>query len=257
MPGGPFDSSRTRVAPFFDQLHARDPFGQSWLPPLLALPTFGSDTPRPRATSPLREYGWGETERALAAPATLLEWLVQNVKAPPGTTEASVGPERWGLVRRDPDRVDAALAALGSGSRGRAWYVFEGPSYPDAYLATDDLVVVIEGKRTEPGPTTSTTWMPVRHQMLRHLDAALDTLDGRALLGFFMVEGDGEDAIPPVWRDACRDTLIPAAIDGSLPHRSEAERRIIRDAFLGVATWQRACQALDVPFASLPDRVDD
>ena len=54
----------------------------------------------------------------------------------------------------------------------RAWYVFEGQTSVDAYLCTSRYVVLVEGKRTESGPTTHTSWMEVRHQVLRNIDAA-------------------------------------------------------------------------------------
>ena len=140
--------------------------------------------------------------------------------------------------------------------RDRAWYVFEGPSYPDAYLATTDALIVIEGKRTERGPTNSTTWMPIRSQMLRHLDAAFDLAGPRALFGFFMVEGPDDGSLPETWRDAAQETLDPDLVAKSLPHRSKADRRIITEAFLGVTTWQRACRELGISLRELPNEVN-
>ena len=82
------------------------------------------------------------------------------------------------------------------------------------FLETDDLVVVIEGKRTEPAPTTTTTWMPVRHQMLRHIDAAWDRRGDRQLFGFFIVEGETGDSmtVPAHWREAARNTTTSGAV---------------------------------------------
>jgi hypothetical protein len=138
----------------------------------------------------------------------------------------------------------------------RAWYVLEGQSQPDVYLETPELLVVIEGKRTESGPTTDTTWMPVRHQMLRHLDGAWETRGNRKLVGFFIVEGAGgpdDMAVPQRWQIAAQETVAPSAIAGSLPHRSPEERHAIAAAFLGVTTWQRVCGAIGLSYAGLPD----
>ena len=89
--------------------------------------------------------------------------------------------------------------------------------------------------------------MPVRLQMLRHLDAAYEIAGPRTLLGFFMVEGAEDGALPDVWREACGQTLDPEMLEMSLPHRSPEERGRIAEAFLGAVTWQRGCDALGVP----------
>jgi hypothetical protein len=254
MPGGPFDSSKTRVAPFFDALVEKDPSGRTWLPELVSLPEYGSST-TPSVSGELIDSAWGENERALPAPPSLLAWLVRNLKCPSSMKEGRIRPERRDLIQGDEQRIEEGLRLLEDEPRHRAWYVLEGPSYPDAYLATSDAIVVIEGKRTEAGPTSSTTWMPVRSQMLRHLDAAFDLAGPRALYGFFMVEGPEDGAIPEGWREAALGTLAPDLIEKSLPHRSTRERDLIRDAFLGVTTWQRACRVLGVEKGRLPDEV--
>ena len=254
MPGGRFDSSKTRVAPFFNALVEKDPSGRSWLSRLVSLPEHGSSTAA-SVSGELVDSAWGENERALPAPPSLLAWLVRNLKCPSSMKEERIRSERRDLIRGDQTRIEEGLGLLEDEPRNRAWYVLEGPSYPDAYLATYDAIVVIEGKRTEAGPTNSTTWMPVRSQMLRHLDAAFDLAGPRALYGFFMVEGPADGSIPEVWREAVRGTLDPELIEKSLPHRSREERALIRDAFLGVTTWQRACRELGVPAGSLPDEV--
>jgi len=114
---------------------------------------------------------------------------------------------------------------------------------------------VIEGKRTEPGPTTKTSFLNGRHQMLRHMDAAYEIAGHRVLLGFFIVEGDAAGDIPKVWRDAAEQTLSPEAIHGSLPHRPEAERDAIAAGFLGVTTWQLVCERLGIEAGVLIDRI--
>ncbi len=256
MPGGQHDSSRTRVGPFFGYLLDRDPSGQSWLPKLLTLPTGGSPRPDASSLGPLVEHAWWPDERALDPPPSLLSWLVRNLECPSSMKADQIRSERRDLIEKDPQRVTEALQLLETRPATRDWYVMEGPSYPDAYLATGEAVVVVEGKRTESGPTESTTtWMAVRHQILRHLDAALGPAGPRALWGFFMVEGPEDGSVPPVWLDACASTLEPEILRRSLPHRSPGERELIAAGFLGVVTWQRACQELGVPLEELPDTV--
>ena len=121
---------------------------------------------------------------------------------------------------------------------------------------TPDALVVIEGKRTETGPTTSTTWMPVRHQMLRHMDAAWEVRGDRRVYGLFIVEAmRGSNTVPAHWVQAAEDTLAPAAVSGSLPHRSPAEREGIVQGFLGGTTWQAVCVEFGVDPTILPETI--
>jgi hypothetical protein len=157
-------------------------------------------------------------------------------------------------MAREPEAIGKALSLLEQDS-GRGWHVLEGASRPDVYLETPEAIVVIEGKRTEAGPTTHTSWMKTRHQMLRHIDAAWDQRTGRRVFGFFIVEGDDpEGAIPDHWLAVARATTEPEAVARSLPHRTQEERDAIASAFLGVTTWQATCRALDVPWNALPAR---
>jgi len=101
--------------------------------------------------------------------------------------------------------MDEAMRLLGRDDAiERAWYLLEGPSCPDVFLETDDLIVVIEGKQTESGPTTNTSWMPLRHQMLQHIDAVWDIRNGHQCVGFFIVESGAEGETPNHWLDAAR-----------------------------------------------------
>jgi len=255
MAGGRFDSSLTRVAPCFDALLARDKTGVSWLPELISLPADGSAIERPVAFEPLIETKWGRDERPLFPPVSLLSWLIRNLEKPADLSESEIGTERRDLLAREPSRVEQALKLLRADASARAWHILEGPSYPDAFLASSDSLIVVEGKRTESGPTTSTTWMPVRHQILRHIDAAFEIRGRRSVFGFFIVEGETDGGLPPSWVEACRRTLEPDALERSLPHRPMKERNVISQAFLGATTWQRVCAAIGIPFSVLPTEV--
>lgn len=179
---GRYDTSRTRVIPVFDALLARDPAGQSWLPTLLAPPGGWGQRPQSRRTCPELAHRLGMGHAGTVAPITTESAPLAH---PAGRPSARRGDQGYGrdtgetrarrdaLLRRGPATVAEALARLSRPQfPARAWYIREGPSEPNVYLETPDLLVVIEGKCTEAGPMTHTTWMPGRHQMLRHLDAA-------------------------------------------------------------------------------------
>lgn len=252
---GRFDSSKWRVQPVFDELRKQDKTGGNWLATLLSLPgREGRDqlVLSPDAIGRLEqaawtskgdsEPGWNPAERRLPAPAALLNWLVDNVEGPRSTKgwgSDATREKRELLVQRDPKTRDEAHALLRSALKSNSdWHVLEGDSCPDVYLQTSRAIVVIEGKLTEATPTTSTTWLSGRHQMLRHIDAAWDQRNGRDVYGFFIV--DNLEA--PGWRGSASKTVEPEVLRRSLPHRSAAERKEIAEAFLGITTWRDVCR---------------
>jgi hypothetical protein len=263
---GIYDSSRTRVAPVFGRLQCLDPSGRFWLQGLLELANTRK-LPRPQAgTSRLRVAKWWPREAKLAAPPDLLRWLLENAEEPRSAAAWGLRPEVMANRRRVVDRDAATLAgALKSLQErrpsSRAWYVLEGPSQPDVFLDTAESVVVIEGKRSEPDLKTSTAWMPVRHQMLRHLDAAWEHRQGRPIYGLFIVESEeGAASVEPspAWHQAVEATIAEEVLQGSLPHRSPDERSQIAGALLGVTTWQAVCDEFQIPREVLiPEVLDD
>ena len=236
MPGGRFDSSKTRVAPTFDALSLR---GDLWVRDLLDLPQRnGTRNPIPEGLDLAFQRGyWGSTELGLTPPVSLLSWLLRNPDRL--LQQTSEHPDRAAVLRGDPDVLGRALDLLRSTPAARAWYILEGPTFPDAVIETRDAVVVVEGKRTERGPTTSTTWLVGRHQMWRHIDAAWERRGCRHVFGFFVVEGHQQDGtVPEPWQLASDECISTASLSTSFPHRSVLEREAIASCFLGVTTWQ-------------------
>lgn len=254
---GKYDSAKTRVAPVFDRLLERDSTGQEWLARLLRLPQRfdGVEVSVPDTPTEMVAHAWHPKERIIPPPAALLRWLVERDPAqwPPEFRESGMTgiPKRDLLLAGDAETRREALDLLAVAPE-RAWYVLEGPTHVDAYIETEDLAIVIEGKRTEPAPTTRTKWMDTRHQMLRNLDAVWDS--GKRACGFFVVEAAPEStAVPQEWQAFTRDTVSAEALAGSLPHRTDDERGAIAEAFLGVTTWQRICIEFEIPLTELPD----
>jgi hypothetical protein len=263
---GKYNSSEWRVRRIFDALYRRDPTGSSWLPQLLALPERNG---RQRLSlkseelgrieiaawsSPKRVGGLGFSEAGIPAPDALLRWLVEYVEQPKSKnawkTSESTQAKRRELIARNLEVQRDALARLSDSSlQDSRWEILEGPSYPDVFLQTPTVILVIEGKFTEARPTTSTTWLSGRHQMLRHIDAAWDQRAGRRVFGCFIVE----DVNAIGWRRASDATVSAEALRSSLPHRTEAERRAIADAFLGITSWKALSDATGLPSELLID----
>lgn len=255
------DSTKTRVEPVFNELRQRDETGITWLSQLVGLPTGPAVATPIVSPTPLTRWGWSNREVGLPAPRALLAWLVRHAELVDGRahqkTSISTRRNRDLLLKRDATTIDKAMRLLSREPvSDRAWYVLEGVTQPDVYLENEKCIVVIEGKRTELGPTTSTTWMRTRHQMLRHLDCAWEGRRGRDVLGFFIVEGEGGASgldVPASWQAAVEMTVRDDVLSASLPHRNHAEPEAISRCFLGATTWQRVCREFDISWAELPD----
>ena len=258
---GRLDSSKTRVAPVFDRLFDCDPTGAVWLDRLIRVGSRASEVDLPSPVGELvpgHPRTWGENEWPLSPPLGLLEWLIQNI-----TTEAVAKSDtseetrlkRLALAHRDPDVVQEALTRLRAGEKGKKWFVLEGESYPDAYIETDSIVLVVEGKRTERSTTGKTTFMKKRSQLIRHMDAAWKVADGRRVLGLLLVEGESPDPmlVPERWSSASAEQLRPALLVPSLPHRTVEERDAIAGSVLGAATWQRVCEEFSIDWPPVED----
>jgi len=251
MPGGKYDSSRTRVKPVFDALWTR---GRDWLPQLLALPTGGcADAEIKSGDLTLIEGHWEPHEKCLDPPIALLSWLVRNVNSL--ASKALDNEFRRRLAVGDPETIEHALRLLRTKGVSRGWYIFEGPTCPDVLLVARDALVVVEGKRTEPSTTINTTWLNGRHQIWRHLDAAWEVRGRRAVYGFFIVESDAastDGSVPELWREAGQACLDPAALLTSFPHRSAEEVVAISRCYLGVTTWRKVCDRFHIDWRTLP-----
>ena len=250
MPGGKYDSSKTRVAPIFSRLAEKS---DDWPRRLLKLAKYGSiDAEIPNQLDMNYVEGWwGANERGLRPPISLLSWLIRHPEAWAAKPDTQ---QRRQMCSGTPAVFEEALDSLRNSGTDSGWFIMEGRTYPDALVLTPDAIIVIEGKRTEAGPTTHTKWMAERHQIWRHIDAAWELRGQRHVFGMFIVEGNGT-SIPDHWRQAAGGALGKAAILGSFPHRSSEEIAELRKCFLGVCTWHQVCGSFGFDASKLPDTV--
>jgi hypothetical protein len=257
---GTKDSSKTRVAPVFDQLMAMDETGAAWLDRLIALGSrrdIAEHVPKGQRLVAAHPKHWGSTEASLPAPAALLEHLVQHLDPKRLAMSQDTGAtleKRTALAQRDPLVTAEALRLLRQGDRGRQWFVLEGESRPDALLEAQDVVLCVEGKRTEAACTTETTWMECRSQLVRHMDAATEKFRNKRVLGLLIVEGKGEPSTcSSHWVAQSAAQYDDAMLRGSLPHRTSEERDRIAGGMLGVTTWQTVCSTFGIAWPPAPD----
>lgn len=267
---GKRNSSLTRVLPVFQNLYTNEPSGKTWLPTLLQAMQGGSAFPDVLQGNlgDIEKIAFGNNEQKLAAPRKLLAWLLAEVdpvwgaKTLDRNRSLSRQTREWreALLNRNTEILKRALDKLEAADLFKpAWYILEGPSQPDLFIQTERLILVIEGKRTEWGPTNSTEYMPVRPQILRHLDAAWEIRGERQVLGGFIIEGEKESPfqVPETWKRACQDTPRNETLEAALPHRSLTEKQALGKSFLGAVTWQNLCQRTGLAFTSLPDQVEE
>jgi len=277
---GLYNSSLTRVYPLLGQLINRDPTGQSWLPGILkraaasapyAVPlpqTIGSLLPevvtkRTIGGNILKYHGVDSIdlpscfEKSLPPSYGFLRWLIEhpeNMEWPDkGKARFSQraqskredllgwhGGDRQAVAQQNAlDELDTKGAARAHGK----WWSFEGTTSVDCFLETENLILLIEGKRTE-SLSSSVNWYPGRNQLVRNLDVAQELAGDKAFAVMVMAEED----IDPISQDI---------IDTSLPHLHPDERRQLMQHYLGCLTWRQICSVVDIPFESLPDTVPD
>lgn len=274
MAGGVFDSSITRVRPFFQQLLQRD---DEWLAALLSA---APNKPAHLAAA-LKQPGPIDAEcRRLRvhtqavlgrkrsfplavcfesrqpAPKPFLEYLIRHSDEVPWHPSGNRMKEPGRTRRRqllDPMnqrgralRQAEALRELERvGSRpvqGRAWWILEGPTEVDCVLETPRLRIFVEGKRTE-SLSGGVCWYPARNQLVRNLEVAKEVAGPKAYAVLLLTEK--------------AMTITSEEVQASLPHYDRRSREELMSHFLGNVTWRDACTATRVEFASLPETAHD
>lgn len=92
--------------------------------------------------------------------------------------------------------------------------------------------------------------------MLRHLDCAWEIRADKQVIGFFIVEAENPNGkVLSSWYRFIADTISPAIVAASLPHRGPEGQLGIASCFIRVTTWQRVCKEFKIDWASLPDKV--
>jgi hypothetical protein len=153
---------------------------------------------------------------------------------------------RDGLRSGDTEVREKALAAIDdpdSDHRGK-WWCLEGTTMVDCALFTKEMVLFVEGKRTELEPSPNVSWYRGRNQVLRNLDCArwygkLHGLDYYALL--IIEDGDAGREKKAGEVDAER------WVSSSLPHLSAHDREEAMQHYLGFTTWRAITDAMDLP----------
>lgn len=265
-----YNSSITRVRPVFQQLiHGKS---MDWIPTILELcksdygkdlvPIAGSicdySLQKRRYTDPtLKQLGMNSIdlencfEFPLSPPVRFLEWLIQNPSHMrwPNSKKYSEHTEykRRRLFENDPTVISEALTSLRNNqvrNPNRAWWVFEGFTEVDCLIETENLVLAIEGKRTEDGPSKSIDWYPQRNQLVRNLEALKQYASNKEY-ALILIDEEG------------KYQLEESTFTTSLPHLSPDERSELGKHYLGNITWQQVCKTTGINYLELPNTIND
>jgi hypothetical protein len=189
----------------------------------------------------------------------LLSWCIEHPDqlTPPSVSQPPTQAEqrRRSLICDEPPGTRSAVQAqarkrVANDPIGRpAWWRFERATEVDCVLATDRLVLCIEGKRGE-RLSRKTEWLSGRHQVARNLEAA-SRLAGvhRFFAVLVCVENKGDPFADPAF--------VRSSIGIASPHLFHSERAALADAYLGELCWDEVCDALGLNVSDLPSTVAD
>ena len=257
---GRYNSSATRILPFFKSLVDRDPEGETWLPSLLTLFKPTDAVPGELLEDPGRIQHIvfatdTRLEHSIAPPRAFLEWLIKNPERmiwpkgkagifSPKTTR--LRSDLFGLnptdtLARKAQAQKTALCELevaGSTKSKGKWWAFEGSTKVDCYIRTDRMKIYVEGKRTEL-LSPATAWYPERNQLVRNTEAGREDAAGMPFVSLVLRE-------KPI-------RMSQNIISAGLPHLSAGDADSLMQHYLGDASWKSACEATGIDYCKLPE----
>jgi|GEM_PF-535511 len=268
---GLYNSSITRVRPFFRALFKVDETGNLWLPELLKAMPLNNGLVQALCKNPSniledclckREYkdrilGTIDLENCfeyqIPPSKEFLKWSLENpdMLQWPDNGRKEFGADtqykRECLFGHHGDNLKEfiteegidLLKSKGVSLSSRKWWAFEGFTEMDCLIETDDYLLGFEGKRTE-FISPSTYWFPDRNQIVRNLEV-LDELarESEKEYAFILITEDGEN---PLKEEHFRV---------SLPHNEGLVSELSKH-FLGCISWEQACEATGINFSELP-----
>lgn len=190
-------------------------------------------------------------EFSLPPSNAFLKWLIENpdqLQWPNGQIYSEpTQTKRRSLLDGDKNIQTEALQALsknGAEKSSKKWWAFEGFTEVDCLIETDSLILAVEGKRTEKGPSAGVNWYPARNQIVRNLESVMQYAVDKL---FAVILVDEENSFK----------LTQEIIDDSLPHLSAKQRTELVSHYLGSTSWKSVCDVTGIDYASLPDKTED
>lgn len=141
------------------------------------------------------------------------------------------------LFNLDPEAIKEAKSSF------KSWNKFETNSYPDLFIENEKYIIVVEGKRTEKDITLSTTYIPNRCQMARHIENALYYCDNKKkVIGFYIVEDTCN------YKEHCTREYLRNSLKLETIQKNDELKSAIANSFYGYTTWQEISNKLKIVY---------
>lgn len=185
-------------------------------------------------------YLYGDNEKLLKPSKKHLLKIIEYFSKTKGLTVPTMNEDRKAFLlgsseERKHKKEEAIRFIEGNydkiTSRSAEWCIFEGYTHPDLFIEADDYVLIGEGKWTESHITTSTTNLPKRNQMIRHIQAAINCFK-KKIYAFYLVDKES-GYLNDLTIDAFKSQLKEETIE-----LDEIEQIQMANCFVGYITWQ-------------------
>ena len=243
------NSSLTRVEPLLDKFNS-DIYKLNSL-----ISMFKADiTP----FESLIKIKYGKEEIGIPPPKSHLLWLIDNYKimSKPKDFGSQEGRETYNLRKKlfggDEKTIEEAKKLLQNKNTipKSAWYIFEGYTFPDIYIETDKAIFIGEAKRTEKNITTKTMWLAERDQLIRHIDAVLDS--PKQIFSFYILEN--KEYNKGVYKKSMELYRDIDYFKRNMKHRDDKDIQSAFESFIGFVFWEDIANEFNIDF---PDKIND
>lgn len=194
----------------------------------------------------------GKTEKALKPTKTHLSGLVKYLFGKGADNYSISGKNRIEMFNGNSEKRDLAITEIENNYNSlpqKAWYIFEGYTYPDLYIEGKDYIIICEGKWTESHITTETTYLKnandeYRNQMVRHIQGALNSAKDKKVIAFYIVDENCG------YLDDLSKEAFAKQIEKETISLSYSEKYDVISSYYGYITWQNISEVLGIKFKS-------
>ncbi|MBQ2963528.1 MAG: hypothetical protein IJE14_02610 [Clostridia bacterium] len=248
---GKYNSSERRIKPLMNAIED-DP--QNFEKFLSVIRITGLGVPKEYAYADDQS---GKKEKALKPTKNHLLGLIEYLFGKQADNYSVSGKNREDLLNGVEAAKKSAISEIEKNYENlpaKAWYIFEGHTYPDLYIEGDDYIIICEGKWTEPHITTETTYLKTakgeyRNQMVRHIQGALNSAGNKKVYAFYIV-----DENCGYTKDLEKDSFAEQ-VEKETISLSYSEKMDVISSYCGYTTWQKLAAVIDVKFLT-KDEID-
>ncbi len=248
---GKYNSSERRIKPLMNAIEDNP---QNFEKFLSVIGLSGLGTPKEYCYADNQS---GKKEKALKPTKNHLLGLIEYLFDKKADNYHVSGKNRVDLLNGEEEAKKSAISEIEKNYEelpGKAWYIFEGHTYPDLYIEGDDYIIVCEGKWTESHITTETTYLKAdngeyRNQMVRHIQGALNQNKNKKIYAFYIVDENCG------YLDQLTKEAFEKQVDKETISLGYNEKNDVISSYCGYTTWQELAKVIDVKFLT-KDEID-